>query len=136
MSVERAVQRTIAASADLVRDTASAVPKAWGALAARGVVTFRDLAGRPPTDAERRAIWSALWEGARRVNGATGASTCPHTIVESGHAICEVCGGLRLCLECARTHYCTSECPDRGCVAGLCARVVRDGVVAEEYGVG
>jgi len=34
------------------------------ALAARGVVTFRELAGRKPTDDERRAIWAGLWRAA------------------------------------------------------------------------
>jgi hypothetical protein len=27
-------------------------------------VTFKELAGRRPTDDERRAIWSALWRAA------------------------------------------------------------------------
>ena len=59
--VDRAVVETVARERDLVRDTAERRPKAWGALAASGVVTFRALAGRAPTDAERRAIWSRLW---------------------------------------------------------------------------
>lgn len=62
--VERAVQETVEHQRELVRDTAARRPKAWGALAARGVVTFRGLAGRAPTDAERRAIWSGLWRAA------------------------------------------------------------------------
>lgn len=45
----------------LVTDVARGRPGAWGALAARGIVTFRDGAGRKPTDGERRAIWAALW---------------------------------------------------------------------------
>jgi len=59
--VDRAVADTIRAEAALVDDTARRVPKAWGALAARGVLRFRQLSGRAPTDAERRAIWSGLW---------------------------------------------------------------------------
>ena len=62
--LERAVLETVAREPDLVRDTAARRPKAWGALAAQGVVTFRELAGRAPTDAERRAIWSGLWRAA------------------------------------------------------------------------
>ena len=62
--IERAVSLTIARQPDLVRDTAARRPKAWGALAARGIVTFRELAGRPPSEAERRAIWSSLWAAA------------------------------------------------------------------------
>jgi hypothetical protein len=59
--IERAVSLTLEREPALVRDTAARRPKAWGALAAKGVVAFRELAGRAPTDAERRAIWSALW---------------------------------------------------------------------------
>ena len=136
MSVDRAVQRTIASSADLVRDTSESVPKAWGTLAARGVLMFRELAGRPPSADERRAIWARLWDGARRTHANATAATCGHEIAAERHAICEVCRGMRLCLGCARAHYCTDECATRGCVAGLCVKEVRDGIVAEEYGVG
>jgi hypothetical protein len=62
--IERAVSLTIEGEPALVRDTAARRPKAWGALAARGVITFRDLAGRAPTEAERRAIWFGLWRAA------------------------------------------------------------------------
>lgn len=62
--VERAVEETLTRERELVRDTAARRPKAWGALAARGVVAFRELTGRAPTDAERRAIWAGLWRGA------------------------------------------------------------------------
>ena len=55
---------TVTAWPDLALGTRTARPKAWGALAAKGVVTFRELAGRAPTDAERRAIWSGLWRAA------------------------------------------------------------------------
>jgi hypothetical protein len=59
--IERAIEDTVARENGLVRDTAARKPKAWGALAAHGVVTFRELAGRAPSDAERRAIWAGLW---------------------------------------------------------------------------
>ena len=59
--VERAVTQTIEREPELIRDTAARKPKAWGALAAKGVLAFRDLAGRAPSEAERRAIWSGLW---------------------------------------------------------------------------
>ena len=62
--VDRAVEETVTRERDLVRDTAAHRPKAWGALAASGVVAFRALAGRAPTDAERRAIWAGLWRAA------------------------------------------------------------------------
>lgn len=59
--VDQAIRRTIDEARELVDASAAHRPKAWGALAARGVVTFRELAGRAPSDAERRAIWSGLW---------------------------------------------------------------------------
>ncbi|HEV2011219.1 MAG TPA: hypothetical protein VGS17_09365 [Candidatus Limnocylindria bacterium] len=62
--VERAISLTVERESALVRDTAARRPKAWGALAAKGVIAFRELAGRAPTDAERRAIWSGLWRAA------------------------------------------------------------------------
>jgi len=60
---------------------------------------------------------------------------CGHAIDPRRHATCEVCRGFVMCLDCARTHLCTSECAARGCHAGLCVREVRDGVVAAEFGV-
>ncbi|MEP7002918.1 MAG: hypothetical protein ABI888_00095 [Chloroflexota bacterium] len=62
--IENAVAETITRELKLVRDTAARKPKAWGELAARGVVTFRTLAGRAPTEDERRAIWAGLWQAA------------------------------------------------------------------------
>ena len=68
--IERAVSLTIERELALVRDTAARRPKAWGALAAKGVVTFRELAGRPASEEERRAIWSALWQAVEAVSRA------------------------------------------------------------------
>lgn len=68
--IERAVSLTIEREPQLVRDVAAQTPKAWGALAAKGILTFRELAGRAPSDAERRAIWSALWTAAEAVSPA------------------------------------------------------------------
>lgn len=62
--IERAVSLTVEREPALIRGTAARTPKAWGALAAAGVLSFRELAGRAPDDAERRAIWSALWRAA------------------------------------------------------------------------
>ena len=66
--IERAVEETVTRERELVRDTAARRPKAWGALAARGIVAFRELAGRAPTDAERRAIWAGLWRAAEELD--------------------------------------------------------------------
>jgi hypothetical protein len=66
--IERAISLTVEREPELVRDTAARRPKAWGALAAKGVVAFRDLAGRAPTDSERRAIWAGLWRAAEEAN--------------------------------------------------------------------
>ena len=62
--IERAIEDTVARERELVRDTAARRPKAWGALAASGVVAFRELAGRAPSESERRAIWAGLWRAA------------------------------------------------------------------------
>jgi hypothetical protein len=62
--IERAVTETIDREPELLRATAARTPKAWGALAAKGVLAFKELAGRGPTESERRAIWSALWRAA------------------------------------------------------------------------
>lgn len=63
MWIESAVERTLREHPELVRDARARVPKAWAQLAAKGVVTFRESAGRPATEDERRAIWAALWRG-------------------------------------------------------------------------
>ena len=65
MSVDGAVEQAARERPDLVVATAAGRPKAWGALAAHGVLTFRTLTGRPPTEPERRAIWSGLWAATR-----------------------------------------------------------------------
>lgn len=76
MSVRDAIDRTTADRPDLVAASAAGRPKAWGALAAHGVLTFRALAGRPPTEPERRAIWAGLWAATqRRTAAADEAST-------------------------------------------------------------
>jgi hypothetical protein len=49
---------------DLALGTRTARPKAWGALAGHGVAALRERLGRPLTDAERRALWTALWREA------------------------------------------------------------------------
>ena len=61
-------------------------------------------------------------------------AACGSALDAERYAVCEVCGGKRLCLECARAHYCTPECPARGCRAGLCVKVVVRGEVAADYG--
>ncbi len=61
MAVERSVSETLRAHDALVLAAARAEPKAWGALAARGILRFKELTGRAPSDEERRAIWHGLW---------------------------------------------------------------------------
>ena len=47
------------------------------------------------------------------------------------------CAGCRAayCFSCGRAHYCTPQCPANGCLAGLCVREVKDGVLAERWGL-
>jgi hypothetical protein len=59
-------QETVKTWPDLALGTRTAQPKAWGALAGHGVAALRARLDRPLTDAERRALWSALWREALR----------------------------------------------------------------------
>jgi hypothetical protein len=62
-------------------------------------------------------------------------TTCHELLDTDFFASCSVCDGRAMCIECARAHLCTAECRARGCIPGLCVKVVRDGVTAEAYGV-
>ena len=71
MPVDDAVIREVASETvriwrDLAHGTRTARPKAWGALAGHGVAALRARLGRHLTDAERRALWTALWREAER----------------------------------------------------------------------
>ena len=66
--IERAVALAIEREPGLLHGAAVRRPKAWGALAAAGVVAFREIAGRAPADAERRAIWAELWRAVEVVS--------------------------------------------------------------------
>jgi hypothetical protein len=59
--LDAAVERVIAANADLAGEVRAGRPKAWGRLAGLGLVAYREILGRPLTETERRAAWSALW---------------------------------------------------------------------------
>ena len=62
MSVSAAIDAAARERGDLVTAAALGRPKAWGALAAHGVLVFRQSEGRAATDEERRVIWAGLWE--------------------------------------------------------------------------
>jgi hypothetical protein len=70
--IEEVARRTLESWPDLAAGTRTARPKAWGALAGHAVVALRERLGRAPSDAERRALWSALWDAARKESGADG----------------------------------------------------------------
>jgi len=59
-------RQTVRTWPDLALGTRTARPKAWGALAGHGVAALRARLGRRLTDAERRALWTALWREAAR----------------------------------------------------------------------
>lgn len=63
--VGEVVCETVRAWPDLAAGTRTGRPKAWGALAARGVTALRARLGRPPSEEERRVLWAALWRAAR-----------------------------------------------------------------------
>jgi hypothetical protein len=62
-------RETVRAWPDLAEGTRTARPKAWGALAAKGVAALRDRLGRSLTETERRTLWAALWQAARQEPG-------------------------------------------------------------------
>lgn len=66
---------------------------------------------------------------------AATCGACGARLDRDRHAVCEVCDGLRLCLDCAREHLCTEDCEARGCQRGLCTKLVVNGLLAGEYGV-
>ena len=70
--MDNIARQTVRAWPDLALGTRTARPKTWGALAAQGVIALRERLGRAPSDAERRALWSALWDAARKEAGANG----------------------------------------------------------------
>jgi hypothetical protein len=59
-------RETVRVWPDLALGTRTARPKAWGALAGHGVAALRARVGRQLTDAERRALWAALWREVER----------------------------------------------------------------------
>ena len=63
-AIREVARATVKTWPDLALGTRTARPKAWGALAGHGVVALRVRLGRPLTDAERRALWTALWREA------------------------------------------------------------------------
>ena len=63
-AIREVARATVKTWPDLALGTRTARPKAWGALAGHGVATLRERLGRQLTDAERRAMWTALWREA------------------------------------------------------------------------
>jgi hypothetical protein len=63
-AISEVARATVKTWPDLALGTRTARPKAWGALAGHGVAALRERLGRPLTDAERRALWTALWREA------------------------------------------------------------------------
>lgn len=59
--VVAAVERVLAREPVLAAEVRGRRPKAWGRLAALGVVAYREIVGRSLSEAERRELWSALW---------------------------------------------------------------------------
>jgi hypothetical protein len=63
-AIREVARATVKTWPDLALGTRTARPKAWGALAGHGVAALRERLGRQLTDAERRALWTALWREA------------------------------------------------------------------------
>jgi hypothetical protein len=62
--IAEVARETVQTWPDLALGTRTARPKAWGALAGHGIAALRERVGRQLTDAERRALWTALWREA------------------------------------------------------------------------
>ena len=62
-----AVAETISSYPDLVAACLQQQPKAWGALAGRGVQAYQAHLGRKLTESERRRVWQALWDALERL---------------------------------------------------------------------
>jgi uncharacterized protein (TIGR00290 family) len=75
--VAAAAAETAAAVPDLVAAAAAGRPKAWGALAANGVVTYRRRVGRAPDERTRRAVWDALWRYVEEARASALPRTSP-----------------------------------------------------------
>lgn len=59
--LDAVVGEVVMAQQELAHHVRTGRPKAWGKLAALGVVAYRRCLGRAVSDPERRALWSALW---------------------------------------------------------------------------
>lgn len=57
-----AIIATIAGHPEQVRRWTRNLPGAWGYLAAKGILAYKQQLGRALSVAERRALWAALWE--------------------------------------------------------------------------
>ncbi len=75
--LDAAIGRVLAEQAGLAQDVRAGRPKSWGKLAALGIVAYREILGRPLSEAERRALWSGLWRAAAggEVPVASGTTT-------------------------------------------------------------
>lgn len=61
-------------------------------------------------------------------------ASCSVTLDPQLHASCEVCDGVLLCLACAKRHLCSPQCAERGCLPGLCVKMIRDGRTSTTFG--
>jgi hypothetical protein len=60
-------------------------------------------------------------------------TTCEVALAEP-FGWCSTCRAA-YCLGCGRGHYCTPGCPANGCIAGLCVRLVQNGLLADDWGL-
>lgn len=67
-----AVRATLADNPTVVAGWLTGAPKTWGSLAGRAVGAARRTLGRELTEAERRAVWQALWDGLEALRRAPG----------------------------------------------------------------
>ncbi|MSQ28379.1 MAG: hypothetical protein EXR51_09630 [Dehalococcoidia bacterium] len=61
-AVREAIAATLRDHPAVVADWLRGTPKTWGFLAGRAVGSARRLLARDLSDAERRQVWSGLWQ--------------------------------------------------------------------------
>ena len=79
-------------------------------------------------------VFLANWKRRDRTLPETPAcAVCAASLTEP-YGWCAGCHKA-FCFPCGRLHFCRPSCPDNGCIAGLCVREVRDGVLSERWGL-
>lgn len=64
---QKAIESTIRDNQEIVAQWLLGVPKTWGPLAGKAVISARTCLGRNLTEPERRVVWAALWRRLQQI---------------------------------------------------------------------